>query len=163
MNEEITGVEVSGEIYPIKDEKTSDKTQTLEIKTQELESSVVTLKEEIKKIKMNNIYSTNEEVCGIWVDSKPIYRKVITINNPTRPSHREDVSSLNIEQITLLRGLFNEDASSHTFPVPEFGTDETRFYLSYEGKEKTIYYEAGSKYGYTGKLIIIIEYTKTTD
>lgn len=163
MNEEITGVEVSGEIYPIKDEKTSDKTQTLEIKTQELESSVVTLKEEIKKIKMNNIYSTNEEVCGIWVDSKPIYRKVITINNPTSPNHREDVSSLNIKQIISFRGIFKDAEGSHTFPVPEFGDDRARFYLSYEEDRKTIFYEGGRQYGHTGKLIIIIEYTKTTD
>lgn len=50
MNEEIIGIEVSGEVYPIKDEGTSEKTQTLESKVQELETLVDTHEEEIKKL-----------------------------------------------------------------------------------------------------------------
>lgn len=50
MNEEIIGIEVSGEVYPIKDEETSEKTQTLETKVQELETLVETHEEEIKEL-----------------------------------------------------------------------------------------------------------------
>lgn len=51
MNEKIIGVEVSGEVYPIKDEETSGKIQTLGIKVQELNTLVETHEEEIEKLK----------------------------------------------------------------------------------------------------------------
>lgn len=43
MNEEIIGIEVSGEIYPIKDEKTSGKAQTLETKVSIAEVNITNL------------------------------------------------------------------------------------------------------------------------
>lgn len=51
MNEEIIGIEVSGEVYSIKDEETSGKTQTLGTKVQKLETLVDAHEEEIKKLK----------------------------------------------------------------------------------------------------------------
>lgn len=43
MNEEIIGIEVSGEIYPIKDEETSGKAQTLETKVSTAEENITNL------------------------------------------------------------------------------------------------------------------------
>lgn len=43
MNEEIIGIEVSGEIYPIKDEETSGKAQTLETRVSTAEGNITNL------------------------------------------------------------------------------------------------------------------------
>lgn len=43
MNEKIIGIEVSGEIYPIKDEETSGKAQTLETKVSIAETNIANL------------------------------------------------------------------------------------------------------------------------
>lgn len=71
MNEEIVGVEVKGEIYPIKDEKTSETTQTLETKItetndklNELENKVFRYPDYTKRITMSG---------GTWTADKDVY------------------------------------------------------------------------------------------
>lgn len=73
MNKKIIGIEVSGEVYPIKDEETSEKAQTLETK-------IVNINDNLSK-KASGIYSTDEVICGTWINGKPLYRKVIIDNN----------------------------------------------------------------------------------
>lgn len=73
MNEKIIGVEVSGEVYPIKDEETSGKTQTLETKTENINANLNKLNNSLTDL---ITYSTEEKKVGVWIDGKPIYRKV---------------------------------------------------------------------------------------
>lgn len=75
MNEEIIGIEVSGEIYPIKDEKTSGKTQTLETKVSTAEENITNLEtastehgEKIAQIEVN-IGETDIQELKSLVDS----------------------------------------------------------------------------------------------
>ena len=98
-----------------------------------------------------------------WIDGKDIYRKVLTLDVSTSERQNIDVASLNISQLTLMRGIFNDTQNSYMFPVPDYGDGDTRFYLSYNATEKIVHYEGGTVYGINGKLIVIIEYTKTTD
>lgn len=163
MNEEIIGIEVSGEIYPIKDEATNTKIQTLETKVQGLESSISSLEGEIEKVKTGDIYSTDEIKCGTWIDGKPIYRKVIESTPDQAGECRIDSSSLNIEQLTVFRGMFDDTEHNYAFPVPDYSDGDTHFYLAYNKQSSKMYYKGGNVYGIRGKLTILIEYTKTTD
>lgn len=59
MNEKITGIEVSGEIYPIKDEETNEKTQTLETKIANINTKI----NELENIpRLNNFSDAVPEV-----------------------------------------------------------------------------------------------------
>lgn len=59
-----------------------------------------------------NVYSTEETVCGIWIDGKPIYRKVIEKDGFTSPNVNSDFGNIeDIDTIVDLRGVFS---SYHT-------------------------------------------------
>lgn len=117
----------------------------------------------VQPIKGGEEYSTDEKVIGTWIDGKKLYRKVLTLDISTSGGHNINVASLNISQLTLIRGIFNDTQYNYMFPVPDYGDDDTRFYLSYAMTEKNVHYETGARYGINGKLIVTIEYTKTTD
>lgn len=108
-------------------------------------------------------YSTTETRIGTWIDGKPLYRKVLTLDISKSGGHNINVASLNISQLTLMRGIFNDTQYNYMFPVPDYGDPDTRFYLSYDVINKLAHYETGAKYGINGKLIVTIEYTKVND
>lgn len=97
MNEEIIGIEVSGEIYPIKDEETSGKTQTLETKTENINANLNKLNNSLTD---SITYSTEEKKIGIWIDGKPIYRKVY--------QHSESQLVSQVDWVQLPSGQFPE-------------------------------------------------------
>lgn len=47
----------------------------------------------------NNVYSTQEQIVGTWIDGKPIYRKVLDYSNELWASGTKDITELFIEQI----------------------------------------------------------------
>lgn len=119
--------------------------------------------ENIEVVDNKNNYSTEEIVVGKWMDGKKLYRKVLTLDISTPEGLNINVESLNISQITLIRGIFNDNQYNYMFPVPSYADGENRFCLFYNKTDKFVHYEGGTSYGINGKLIIVIEYTKTTD
>ena len=109
------------------------------------------------------IYSTAETNTGkVWIDGKPIYRKCF---NWTWPSNADNthvsVSGLNIDKMLDMRGTLRYAngfhnigayANSNYYSLAQYNISETQV---------TIY---GSSANYKGRdVILIIEYTKTTD
>ena len=61
--------------------------------------------EKSKKVKLSTIknqeYSTEEQVIGTWIDGKPIYRKVMSLQSSTAGEHLISFSDLNADFITI--------------------------------------------------------------
>lgn len=107
-----------------------------------------------------NVYSTDEKQIGTWIDGKPIYRKVIcdttvreigNYNIPHGISNLENVAHLETLCWQNSTTMFNATSTS-----PLSGSERATSYLN--GDNISIRNSWGCV-----KIIIIIEYTKTTD
>lgn len=116
-----------------------------------------------------NVYSTEEFVCGKWIDGKPIYRKVITgtlANESGNSLVFADVSGLNIDRLVDLYGSATNKAETgqivlqtsynrtDALPVAvnmvyDAGAGELQYYFVNVGG----FYSGASAY-------VVIEYTK---
>ena len=98
-------------------------------------------------------YSKEESKIGVWYDNKPIYRKVYEFNPINLPAHEwtniVNVSDLNIKRLVNARLLGNQSTSGHLYGGAFQVGDE--------------YLQAYCPYGYGQFVLVIIEYTKTTD
>lgn len=81
MNEEIIGIEVSGEVYPIKDEKTNEKTQTLESKVSSTEEKIANLESALNKTVGFPDY-TNQIIItsNSWVADRDVYINMMFVS-----------------------------------------------------------------------------------
>lgn len=111
---------------------------------------------------VKEIYSTNEvKTNKIWIDGKPIYRKVINSKCPSKSATWVTISSnLNADEILSYTGYIEFSTSEHKLLA--LGTSQfTYFQLNKTSHELQI---ATNDSGFFGKPIkVIIEYTKTTD
>lgn len=74
MNEEIIGIEVSGEVYSIKDEKTSEKTQTLDSKVSSAEEKITNLENALNKTVRFPDYANQIVITdNTWVVNQDVY------------------------------------------------------------------------------------------
>ena len=116
-----------------------------------------------------NIYSTEETVCGKWIDGKTIYRKVIVGKLAEESGGAQlfaNVPELNIDRVIKLYGNMNQNENLYqiVFPVsfnePSGVFAEINMY--YDVKANNILYHflnnAGQYSGCTA--YVIIEYTK---
>lgn len=120
MNEEIIGIEVSGEIYPIKDEETSGKTQTLEQKVsiaeqniENLEQTAIEHGEKIAQIEAN-IGETDIQELKSLVDSHEEALKELegliddTTTSETKTWSSEKVNNSLIDRVPFKFGIADD-------------------------------------------------------
>ncbi|WP_313151869.1 hypothetical protein [Lacrimispora sp.] len=117
----------------------------------------------------DNVYSTEETVCGKWIDGKPIYRKVISgtlaVENGNKHTFA-NVSDLKIDKVINLYGnLIDKNnlfqvALSASINRPEGMYAAVNMYYGMEAGN--IYYSfLNNKGDYSGCAAnVIIEYTK---
>ena len=114
------------------------------------------------------IYSEEETRIGTWIDGKPLYRKVIS--GKTGNSYGKDVwsefaSVINVDFVVNLHGTIDSKlekaytVSNYTNVV----TDSYQFIMFYNYNTNKIMYNITHSTLTNNPLIIIIEYTKTTD
>lgn len=140
----------------------------------------------IDKIRLNNIdydignnntYSTDEQVVGTWIDGKPLYRKVVTISNITFNA----VTKYQFEENNIIDFVFikkhilinTNDGFSRSGTSPVTSDPNYSFFIqvvnSTSASDKnTIAYKIRSSndvydLSFVNKIIVILEYTKTTD
>ena len=120
--------------------------------------------------KANNFYSENEVKIGIWIDNKPIYRKIFPITAwPNTQNYHMPISIPNVDTLIECRAISR--TSFEAFAVP------SHYGQSYSGG--TVYYDTllagfdgndityirlksnSNRSNYSG--FAILEYTKTTD
>lgn len=115
----------------------------------------------INELKNAEVYSTNEvKTNKVWIDGKPIYRKIITYNGNISSSY--DTNIVNFERLISLYGTAKLE---NTFWVQISNNNITTngvfctLYLNSTGTTINVT-KSGNSF-YDGS--IIIEYTKTTD
>ncbi len=113
----------------------------------------------------NSSYSTSEvKTSATWIDGKPIYKKVITVSNPSFSvaDHSQAHGISGFGSLVNLRTLFNLGWETTVWASGDFlaqrgcsmRIDPT--YVHWENTNSVIA-------NWTGTLVFIIEYTKTTD
>lgn len=108
------------------------------------------------------IYSTEERRIGTWIDGKPLYRKVFLATVPTGTNTwnpiTEPLTELSIENVVHLYGTIKSDGVLIYRAVPELhsslGIGNTNEIQLYNGTDTWF---AGKQ------IIVVLEYTKTTD
>lgn len=107
-----------------------------------------------------DVYSTTETLTNkIWIDGKPIYRKVFYSDNWI-DSSTFDASALNIDEVTSLRTMWLRQGS--WFEAPYAGSAGFFSAVYYNTNSKIIIFEGNTTHA-GAKNRTIIEYTKTTD
>lgn len=121
--------------------------------------------EEFIKKDEGEIYSTEEQKIGTWVDGKPLYRKVISSTLPKVIT--EDVGVTKIVSIDadiktgfIEAAYFNKD--NQMMPMPFIFTGG-QIIKSYMGLNGTITLWSNTTYVNEQPVTIIVCYTKTTD
>lgn len=110
------------------------------------------------------IYSTEEQVIGTWVDGKTLYRKVFDFGQLPVTGRKEIKHGIsNLNKITKLYGIASwKSVDMPTIPLPSADPDGGKYSVYLSANSSIIAVTTGSDrgafYGY-----IIIEYTKTTD
>ena len=106
-------------------------------------------------------YSTSEVETGrLWIDGKPIYRKVVNATT-TSGSSSVSVSALSIDTLVSSSAIV-ETSNGIKFVCPYYNTDNSKMSYNLSADNSSISVTSGGTYAY-GALTIILEYTKTTD
>ena len=120
-----------------------------------------------RKLDGLSTYSTEETICGTWIDGKPIYRKVITYTLSNALTGLVEIAH-NIQNIeTPIRIVFGKasvpgsPSSSITIPSQY---DSTTFIQLGEFSDTYVQLFAGStNWTFMKEITLCLEYTKTTN
>lgn len=121
---------------------------------------------EVDGIDLRNIYTTTDQKVGTWIDGKPIYRRVITKANTNAITNALD----NVDNIIKMDCLVRRKTTIEWRNLPwlyvnsdTYGNAVWAGGFYYNQSQNTIYFQVGSSLSDIDRLILIIEYTKTTD
>jgi hypothetical protein len=107
-------------------------------------------------------YSTSETVVGTWIDSKPIYRKVIA--NEVDMTNGSEISLSSVSNMDNLVSIQSKEvnvSNNFVFYNNYYDSSTNKFNLFHYIARNSLYLYAGSGIHYT--VTVTIEYTKTTD
>lgn len=111
------------------------------------------------------IYSTDEVRIGTWIDGKPLYRKVILVENPVKGTTTSVSSGVNNIKFVFLENAFihkNDDGSCRPVMVADSLEPATTRIIVQVAPSGLAYY-LGTNFQWFNSLYMIIRYTKTTD
>lgn len=112
----------------------------------------------VTSVSAENVYSTEEQVVGRWINGKSIYRKVVNGSLSAKDQWEiiETVSDLDF--VCTLRGIVykNDDVVYDSIPNYEA-------FVAISSNKKNIVVRTGLQNYVNKQMTIIIEYTKTTD
>ena len=117
----------------------------------------------INEVNSKDEYSTTEKVVGKWIDNKPVYRKVVTITSAidlTTGTHTCNTGITNIE--TPVKFDMNYISGSAWQFAPKLSDDYNVNAYNFNLAGGNLTYYVGSALSVT-KIVMVIEYTKTTD
>lgn len=112
-----------------------------------------------------DIYSTEEQVIGTWIDGKPLYRQVVLVTSPSGNSTSLDdvVIPANTErEIVFIKGHILSSTGAKVF----FNVVEGQNFADvYVAADTSVHMQIISNWdGYKGRpAVLTLEYTKTTD
>ena len=116
------------------------------------------------------IYSTEERRIGIWIDGKPLYRKVVTFNITTEEEYTVDHNISNVNHIFVDCNSFitSKGVSSMPLTNPSTNISDSYYYNKHYTRVTVTPTQIKAHIGgYTnsgwGNVYVILNYTKTTD
>lgn len=118
----------------------------------------------IEEVVDKEAYSTNETLTNkVWIDGKPIYRKVIDCGSlPNATTKTVNHSITNMDSICLINGS-SKDTSGYKITLPFLDINNPTYgVMIYVDNTKINLVCGDNKSSYT-KSYVILEYTKTTD
>lgn len=119
----------------------------------------------INKDMMPDVYSTEEvKTNKIWIDNKPIYRKVLSgmIFDGTRNHNISNIDNITSINGTLWSGTTQEQGTN-IFPINTVRVGYPTRALGVYVNKTSYAFDKGSDIGTGFSYRIIVEYTKTTD
>lgn len=110
---------------------------------------------------INNLetYSTDEIRIGTWIDGKPLYRKVIESTNISSDMR------LNISDLDLIINVYGtaiRNPGSY-YNLPRLNKSNINGQIGFYYTNNELHIEIGTDVTNVTKIIVVIEYTKTTD
>lgn len=136
--------------------------QTLESNVSTNTSNISTNATDIENLQT---YSTSEVNTGkIWIDGKPIYRKVLEFTNVSTGVTQKNHGISNFDKLINYSGYYYNSTWGYN-PIPAVTSDNISGYGIGIGdfKSTTFYFNIGSLRSSTNEIKLIVEYTKTTD
>lgn len=121
-------------------------------------------------INQNNTYSTSEiKTNKVWIDDKPIYRKVISVNSPASADVYTTIANMGSNVVDTLVSatsmiLANYDANNQIFYNLNIDESDANHYclIAYNRSNGNIQAKVGTEF-INKNITIVLEYTKTTD
>ena len=110
------------------------------------------IENELEKLDKLSIYSTEEVKIGTWIDGKPLYRIVASINL------QNYTSWTNLVHISNLKRVINIYGSLNNIIIPRYESPSYFTQFLYENNYIKVMCNGNIGGGY-----LVIEYTKTTD
>ena len=112
---------------------------------------------------LSQLYLSVETVCGVWIDGKPLYRKVVSIGslgNNTTKTVAHNISNLGIITHSEFSWL-----DGNTYWWSDYRWDSSSIYIKFNVDSTNIRIESmGTNWSSrTSDCYAILEYTKTTD
>ena len=108
-------------------------------------------------------YSTNEQVIGTWIDGKPLYEKTLEITSLSSGNNTISHGITNVDAIVYASGMFFSNANNTT-PIPNGDLNSSYNLRMYDFGVNDFKLAFGSGYvQYLTKVVVILQYTKTTD
>lgn len=128
---------------------------------------------EISAINVLHNYSTNEQVVGKWIDNKPLYERVISVENPTRITsegryvYSHTLSVPNIGYLMMITCSVYDAHDNRWFTVPYYRLVPSEGIESYciqigNTIVLAVFFLTSQLYNIT-KICAVCQYTKTTD
>lgn len=115
---------------------------------------------------VEDVYSNNEiKTNKVWINGKPIYRKVINIGNLPNATSETIATGINFNNARLINmfGFCKFDSNNVSLPLPFNNPSNLNDAISIniDNSNNVIVLTGRDRSGYSG--YVIIEYTKTTD
>lgn len=117
------------------------------------------------KVMALNSYSTSEQQIGTWIDNKPLYRRSIVQDNIAYNTANTEITIMtlsNVDNIIDIKGVLWNSAKTLCYQTPYTSTNNlvTRIYFVPNGQK--LCFMSQDTWS-SAKLVITVEYTKTTD
>lgn len=112
----------------------------------------------------NDVYSTEEQVVGTWIDGKPLYKKTLEFTKITDCQLTESLATLDIDNLVVDdAGSFFITDANFILPLNMSHTLDDYARVYFYKNNSSIYIEFGSVYTMSKDIYVTIKYTKTTD
>ena len=107
-------------------------------------------------------YSTTEKIVGKWINGKPIYRTVLNIGTVTSQKSFITHNIANLGKLVNLYGTFNRNDNAQQ-TIPGNYTNWETYLYDVTSEYLSIYFSNNQWNRNPYDIVVVLEYTKTTD